>query len=459
MNSTSLSVLRHGVYRTFLCVFGCLLLVTALSSCGDSGDDASEGENFEPTELDEVMPADESKFDVEWDENAEPHVADEDDIDDIEDITRTDGVYRVTSGSALLDGVAEGDVVLWPQVGFYEITSLEDDGEVVEVTTAEADLTESISNGEVSFEHALEAGDEGRAVGVVPGEDQPAESESQLRTRASALELTSGGVSHSESFGHYTVDSNIKSAGDNVELNFTVSSSNFPGDLIVTGTVKGMESRGELVVEDGETETAYLMVDNIDVDIDAELRIEEAEGEVELDPSVELKFPFHISGIPMYVSIGTQLTLRSSLGHAGAAARAKSSFHLTGSFGVGLTENGDIGAEGELSSFTPTGSELEINQVGQGGIGMDADVPKVSIAMARPEKVGGEIYGTHSIEMVGNVARELGGDEDDYCLQLDTNAGIFVGGRLKLFALPALSERTQLWGENEKAIEDGELCE
>src|SRR5699024_2214126 len=126
---------------------------------------------------------------------------------------------RVPSASSLLDGVDVGSIVVWPQVGIFEIVDLRPDGQIVEIETKWAKLSDAASRADISFRHALRAGEPGRAVGVQPALATPAQQErgiaiQPLTAEGGPLSYSEDGVKYKGEAGGIETELSVK--GDTV---------------------------------------------------------------------------------------------------------------------------------------------------------------------------------------------------------------------------------------------------
>ena len=185
----------------------------------------------------------ETTFDVDW--APETILADQSAVlSDLEDLQPYDGVFRVDSGSSLLDGVEEGSIVVWPQVGIFEILSLDEQGDVVEVETKWARLGAAMDRADISFGHTLEAGEPGRVVGVRSADQGSVEQGVRvqpLSAEAGPVEYSDEGLQYSGSVGQYGIDTNLGISGDTISVGFSTSSG--PVTAEVNGQVSGMQAQ------------------------------------------------------------------------------------------------------------------------------------------------------------------------------------------------------------------------
>ncbi|MFW6067481.1 MAG: hypothetical protein ACOC97_04025 [Myxococcota bacterium] len=403
---------------------GLLAIALAFGGCG-----GEEG-GPPPLELGEIREADDVEYDVAYREGV--LLADEEDVlRDVQALQPTDGVFRVDAGSPLLDGLAVGSLVVWPQIGFLEILDLRERDDVVEVEAQYAPFGDVVAEGEVRFEHALSAGEPGRAVGMAPPE-APGSSTGAVRQALEipgGAELTEDGVAYDGEAEPYGVDYGVMIGGDRMSVELTAESGSVSATM--AGEIRGLRAEG-LILMDPEAEDPSVLIEfhDVTVDVDVTLRVEGAEGEADLLPPAQLTFPFMLGPVPAYVGVGTRLQVRSSISRGDTILSTSAGFSMSGSVVVARNDDGSFGADGELGTFEGRSPSIEFETVNTAGIGIDVDAPRISFGIGRPGIAAASVFGTHSAEIVANVTVA---PEGEYCGTAGTGGAIQVGGEMGFF--------------------------
>lgn len=433
-----------------------LSVIAVAGACGDDDGGGSSLTSYEETQLGEVMEADHSEFDVEWEDDV--IIAEEEAVfSDLEDLQPYDGRFQVDAGSELLDGVQEGSVVVWPQVGFFEVTEMEDHGDSVEVATEWARFSDVFESAEIHFEHGLHGEEPGRGYGFAR---EASEESTQQGIRQHELSLEAGPFTLSEEgvslSGGENVESELSVTGDGAELEF--SSDSGGTNVSLSSQVSGLDAEGMVFLdpdaEDPDPEI-LLQFEDVSVDLESAISVDGESGEVEVEPSTSLVFPFAIGPVPAYIALELRLRVRSSISSGDSLVAARSGFSIDGDVVLARNEDGSFGADADIHSFSPYDSEINFDTAVTAGVGYDVDAPRIAFGLGRPGMASGSIFGTLSGELVGNV--EVDPLEEGYCAKLEANAGMFVGGEIELFFW-SQSDRAQVANRNEKIVEEGVLC-
>jgi hypothetical protein len=131
-----------------------LLAVVLLAGCGDdtpvNPDPGTVGGN--PTEPAGIR--DSIRFDVQWSPNA--RLLDTNDIrTSVVAVDTAHFVYTLRKGSAKVDGVKAGDVLVLGDIALRKVTSVADNGTTVTVRTDPAFITDAIVNGDISWDYGV----------------------------------------------------------------------------------------------------------------------------------------------------------------------------------------------------------------------------------------------------------------------------------------------------------------
>ncbi|TVP53949.1 MAG: hypothetical protein EA351_14195 [Gemmatimonadales bacterium] len=410
-----------------------------LASCGDS--------STEPTievgpeiDLSEIQPADQVQFDVEWAPNT--IVAEESDVlSDVEDLWAPDGVYRVVPDSPLLDGLSTGDLVVWPQLGIFNILGIQDRGDVVEVATEWARFSDAVTEADIRFQHALTSGPRGRAIGVAPAGAEPAQQPEGVAfgvlASSGPIRITEDGVSFSPSGGGYSVS--LGASGGQVALDVTAGGSGLEASL--AGTMSGMEADGIIrldpTAEDPDPAIG-LFFNDITLDIDGEVKLSDSRGSATIAPNASLVFPFSIGPIPAFVAVSTRFQIRSSISRVDTELSASAGFSATGDVAVGRNPDGRFAAQGAINRFDTRGPDYSFEVSNTTGMGFDFDAPRITFGLGRPGLSPVAIYGTQSAELTFNVTFNTNAE---WCARASLGGAVTVGGEINAFVWSAGTQR------------------
>ncbi|MGM0559278.1 MAG: hypothetical protein ACQEVA_23040 [Myxococcota bacterium] len=441
--------------RAVLYAIACVPLALSLS-CGPNTDDGGGSPSFDDMELGEIAPADESSFDVDW--SADTVVADEATVlADLEDLQPWDDVYRVPAESELLDGIEQGSIVVWPQVGIFEIVEVRDDGDMVEIETKWARFSDAVDRADIQFTHALEAGQPGRAVGMRPAPTQS----NQLSSRATqSLEGEAGPFDYSEdgvTYNSGSLSTTLGVQGDTINVDFSTNTSAIKGD--VSGSVSGLTAEGLIFLDpEAEDPDPSVLIDfqNVRANVTAKLSVEGAGGSDEIVTPAVVTFPFMVGPIPAYIAVGLRFQVRSSISSPETLVSVESGFSINGSVTLGRNDDGSFGAEGSIGNFQASSPRVEFETQSTAGIGLDVDTPRISFGMGRPKLASASVFGTHSYEIVGNV--RIDPVEKDYCAEVGTGSAILVGGEIGAFGWSA-SQEYQVANQSGESSMGGPACD
>lgn len=414
-----------------LLIFLSLFLFIFLASCIDDGvspvDDIEVGSPIES--LGAIEQADNVVFDVEW----EPGVilAEEEDVlNDVQDLMGQDGVYTIAAGSPLLDGLEEGNIVVWPQLGIFNIISIQDRGNLVDVTTEWARFSDAIVEADIQFRHDLTAGAAGRAIGIAPTGQRPkmgGDPQYGLFAKSAPINITEDGVEFSTGSDGY----DFKMAADrggSITLDLSTKAGGL--DAALKGVISGLTADGSIRISpDSEDPDPAIGVffNDINMDIDGTVSLSGTRGEVTITPEASLVFPFSLGPIPAFVAVGTRFQIRSSITRADAKLAATAGFSAVSDVAVGRNPDGAFAAQGALKSFSTTGPELSFEASNTSGMGFDFDAPRVSIGIGRPGLGTMGVFGTASGELVFNLTFNT---DADWCINGSTTGAISVGGEI-----------------------------
>lgn len=453
------------VRRAFVHVRSALLglvAVWAVACGGDSEPEASEV-FYPPIELRELVAADVGQFDVDW--KPEAVVADEELVfRELEDLQPSDGIFRLPADSPLLEGISVGSVVVWPQVGMFEIVGLHPLGEQVGVETEWARLSDVASRAEIVFEHGLHAGERGRVVGVAPAaEELGAQEQHQLgvvqrplTVSNGPLKITGDGVTYESKNPDTNSKTSFGISGDTIRASFSSTSGNT--SVTLGGTMRIPFAAGLISLAPGEDDPSVrLDFEDIQLEIQAKLAVKGAQGTAKVTPPAQMVFPFAIGPMPVYIAVGTHIEIESTIGTADAVLTAEAGFVMSGSVTLGRNPDGSFGAEGTITGFHTDATTATFDTSFTSGIAIRFAAPRVSFGIGRPGMATTGVYATKSVEFISNIAINPF-EHDAYCSMLSTNAGTFVGGEISLLGWKVTRE-SQISHRDGIRQKKGPLCE
>ena len=443
--------------RPFLPWFGFLFLV----ACGPDSD-RSPGERDVPLELvspkASVVAADEGTFEVTW--RPEVTLAAEADVfADLEDLNAQDGLYRVKTGSSLLEGLAVGSLVVWPQVGMFKVVALTDGQPWSQVRVEWAPLKDVVSKADISFRHELRAGESGRVWGVAPGDEPTAPEEGTLRQglgfEKGPLKFTKDGVEYTNKDTGSTTA--LKTEGRDVKLTHSITTKAL--DASLSATAKDIILEGRLQYDSAKDDEPGVRISftNVTIEGESKLQVKGVKGSIKFAPKVALTFPFAIGPVPMYASLSTAIEIDSTVATKDAVFTATGGFSMVGdlSMAASLGEGADV--TGTLRSFTPKETTLKYETTFTTGIRIAVDVPKLSFGLGRPSILSGSIFGTHAVELVANVELDPFNRDRGECTTVNANAAIFAGGELDVLGFKK-SQKTTLVVKKGPEKKRGSFC-
>lgn len=433
--------MRRGQTRSILPLLVVLPLLL-LTSCSDDGTSPSDIEvGPELDTLGPIAQADDVVFDVEWEPGTV--VAEESDVlNDVEDLMVQDGVYRIAADSPLLDGLEVGDLVVWPQLGIFNILSIQDQGDLVAVSTEWARFSDAVREADIQFSHALTAGQQGRAIGVAPAGSPPAQGMDDVQfgvlASGAPIRITEDGVSFSTGSDGYDFQMAATSGG-NIEVGVTAASGGLEASL--QGVVSGLTADGaiQLTSDQEDPDPAIgIFFNDVRLDVDGEVKLSDSRGSATIAPAAAMVFPFSIGPIPAFVAVGTRFQIRSSISRVDTELSASAGFSALGDVAVGRNPDGGFAAQGELRTFETTGPDWGFQASNTSGMGFDFDAPRITFGLGRPGLSPVAIYGTQSAELTFNVVFNT---DAEWCASASANGAITVGGEINAFVWSAGTQR------------------
>lgn len=442
--------------RVMYTILRAIVLATLCLFSAGCGEDSEPESSYDPIELRELASADDSKFDVDWKPGTV--VADESHVlASLDNLQPHDGVFRVPSASPLLEGLSVGSIVVWPQVGIFEIVELRPEDHIVEIGTKWAKLSDAASRADISFRHALRAGEPGRAVGVQPALTTPAQQDRGIVIQPFTVE--SGPLSYSEDGVKYEaeaggIETELSVKGDTVSASF---SSSIGGTSVgISGSISGISADGVMLLNEGDEDPAVRIdFKNVKLTVAAELSVKGAKGESSVIPPAQMTFPFLIGPIPAYIAVGTDIQVESSIGSSDDLFSLSAGFTLTGDIVISRNSDGSFGAEGQITGFDTQTPQFSSSIHLTSGVAIRFSAPRLTFGIGRPGLANGGVYGKKSIEFVANTV--LDPYERTTCAKISTGSAAFVGGELSFLGW-SISNEAQITSRDGIDDQKGELC-
>lgn len=418
-------------------VFLCALLIAFgwITACGDGGD--TDDFKPKPTTLDEIVSADTSHFAAQWKDGVK--VIDQALVyQELQDLTPPDNVFHVQKGSPLIADTDVGDIVVWPGQGVFRILNLAETGNRVAIEVAWADLADAADTFEAEFHHRLSAENPGRAFGVGPA--GPMNDANRAGYIVQPITAEAGPFTFTEDGAIYsgeTVTASFQAINNTIRTSFVSKS---PGvTASVTGTLSGLSADGKFSLKEADAEPDVLIqFNNLELNVEAKLEIDNASGEAEVIPPAQIVFPFMVGPLPMYISVGSRVEIKSTA-RVDAKISTSASFTATGSLTLRRTADGQMIVDGDIHSFNTKSPTMSAQSVFTLGATINFDAPRIAFGVGRPNLVSAEIYGTNSVELVANMVIEPFNDNAT-CAKVGTGAAVLYGGLIDFFGLTINSE-------------------
>lgn len=416
-----------------LLIFLSFFLFNFIASCTDGGvgsvDDIDHDVGPPVESLGAIEQADHVVFDVEW----EPGVIlaqEEDVLNDVQDLMSQNGVYTIAADSPLLNGLEAGDLVVWPQLGIFNIISIQDRGNFVDVTTEWARFSDAIAEADIQFRHDLTAGASGRAIGIAPTTQRPkmgGDPQFGLFAKSPPIHITEDGVEFSTGSDGYDFTM-AADRGGSITMNVSTNTGGLEAAL--KGVISGLSADGTIRISpDSEDPDPAIGVffNDINMDIEGTVSLSGTRGAVTITPEASLVFPFSIGPIPAFIAVGTRFQIRSSITRADAKLAATAGFSAVTDVAVGRNPDGAFAAQGAFKNLSISGPDLSFEASNTSGMGFDFDAPRVSIGIGRPGLGSMGVFGTSSGELVFNLTFNTNAD---WCINGSAKGAISVGGEV-----------------------------
>ena len=433
------------------------LLALVCAACGNDGGGDDPYGDYDPAAPERLPEPDESTFDVEWKDGVlvgeEAAV-----LTDVENLQPNDGVFRVRPGSSLLEGVSTGSIVVWPQLGVFEVLSMTDDGDRIAVGTQWARFSDAMSSADIQFRHRLRNMGPGSVYGVAPGGSTGSSSSGLVGELRQPIFDYDGILQEFRDAGiAYSADSwNVELSVDGDEAGFKFESSNSGFATELDAKATGIEAEGSIQIDptDPDSEpTARMHFPNIAITGTAKVKFEAASGDAEVLPPAELVFPFMLGPVPAFVSISVRVAVQSSVS-ASASVEASADFEMDGTLTLIRNADGSFGIEGGITRFEQNNASIDFDTSLTAGVSIDFDAPRVSFGLGRPGIATAALYATHSAEAVANVELMGGGD---YCASVSTGSTVLYGGEITALGWSVGTE-SMLGGLRAPAMSRGPGC-
>ncbi len=397
-------------------------------ACGNDGGGDPYGD-YEPAAPETLPQPDESTFEVTWKDGV-VEGTEEAVLADVENLQPPDGVFRVATGSPLLDGVSEGSIVVWPQLGIFEVLSMTDEGDRVAVATQWARFSDAMSSADIQFTHRLRDMGPGSVYGVAPGAAAGSSASGLIGSVRQPIFDYEGLQEFRDAGIAYSADSwsvELSMAGEEADFLFQSSNEDFATE--VDAKASGITAEGSIQIDPADPEsepTARIHFPNISVTGTARVKFESASGDAEVLPPVQLVFPIMLGPVPAFVAVSVRVAVQSTLSPS-ASMEASATFEMDGTMTLIRNADGSVAIEGGITRFEQTDFSVDFDTSFTAGVSIDFDAPRVSFGLGRPGIATAAVYATHSAEALANVELMGGGD---YCASVSTGSTVLYGGEV-----------------------------
>lgn len=453
--------LRALLIRTFV------LAVLPLACSSKPGDDAPL-----PTE---AIAKKETSFRASW--RPETVVLDEGEVAaSLLDPQADDGVYHFRPSSELASQLTVGKVLLMSGVNLVRVTAVEAAAEAITIHTEPAALADAAEDANLAFKL-----DEVLPVFVPPTETRPSAIDVGGALRplgVSNIAPDGKSASFQGTVNGFGVGYKYTRAPSTLSAELTVDYAVGDGKLKLVGTasINAFNAAGRLDVAGGATKDFDLDLDGLDITFDLEAgAVVTGKGLQRVNVPMQVRVPFLVGPIPMYLGIGVEVEIESLVGpqstiflHSKCRARGRSSLHYDGKT---VRPTGSL--EGIVCSAEPKDYLAPTLNV---GLGVRIDLPKITLGVGLAGGLNSvpvinktvdaaiEAYVAYRHEAVGNIAirREAAGPYPvitGTCFSLDVNEGLYAGGALRLAGFE-MKQESQLYGEkvSHKEVGAGKGC-
>lgn len=440
---------RLGLRRPFRATFGALFVPAVLAACSLAGcsstDDAA---------VDDVGPKVTSHFNATW--KAGTVVLDAAEVaSSLRNPLSHDGVYELERSADLERRLTAGTVVLFTGVNLVRVTDAEVSGDTLTVRTEPVALADAAEEAHLDF-------DMSDALPILAPPSEVVDG-APLAPQSASLGGTQS-VGSSLKIGDFDVEYKFTRAPEQLSGEFSVSyeierDSAVKSTIKVAGvgTMKPLRARGSIDVSGGRTTASSVAYDDIDIELELTSGfVASGSGLQLINLPANLRVPFNVGPIPMFVGVGMNIEVEAKMPVAGSTI-----------IKVRCTAKGNAGAMFNGKETSPTGAlkDISCSLVPQDFLGTYAsfgaavrvDFPKImlGVGLVDPKSkdivVGAEGYIAVKHEVVANVSVSLEAAGNfpvitGTCLKVDRGMGLFVGGDIHLLGLKFGGDK-QLMGE------------
>lgn len=431
-------------------------LTALLWSCGP---DASEPEvsTFEEVTVKRVEQADKSTFDVQWKPGT--LVAQEEDVlDDVEDLQAEGGLYTIKNSSSLLVGLQVGSLVVWPQLGVFRVLSMKQRDNTTAVQTEWVTLTEAVDYADISFEHTMSQGNGDRALGAVWSDaeapaSEPGVARQAMTAKKGGPKLTKDGVEYESPDGNQKAKLAI--GKEKVTMDFELKTNVLTTKAEVV--VAGLKAEGKLTYDAKSDSQPSMRIEFKHVKVTGSMsaEVKGAKGVIKVKPKASMLFPFMVGPIPAYISVDLVVEVEAGIDEVSAQLKTNTIFEIDGEIILDRGPDGDLNVGGNIKSFKAPAPNFEYEVKFSAGVRVAVDAPKVSFGFGRPGLASASIYGTHSAELVSNIA--VNPFNKERCVSVHAGSAILAGGEVSFLGLGAKREK-QIGGLDGYDHKEGKLC-
>lgn len=411
----------------------------ALAACSSSGSDAPPP----PPAPDSVV------FDVQW--KPSTIVLGSADVDgSLASPAPNLGILHFAHATPAVKAITSGAYVVVPGAGLFHVTSVTPTADV-DLGTEPASLLDAAESGHVAWDIGAHAVGKGPAAVLAP---------SSLRL----LDTAPTPANFSGTIGAYNVTLALTPNGTRTNVAMTVEHVPFPGGALkidVTGYIESFRALGEYRFSGGSTQAFTYGVRGYHADLTATYRFAAIQGTQDLTIPLSMVWPFLAGPIPMYVSLGMNLGMQSTLNASGDAGSGTAHFTYTGDFGA--TQSGaSFQGTGGLGNVTFDLANAEHASNVTSGVEALLEAPKITIGVGVPaasSAFGANLFFKVKSEVVSNLTiPDPFATGKPSCLTVSCGAGVYYGGSLTLFGAQIAQESTISAG-NKVLAKSGSACQ
>jgi hypothetical protein len=398
----------------------------------------------------QAQPPDSVVFDVQW-KPSTVVLSDADVAGSLTSPTPSAGILHFAHATEAVKKLVVDTRVVVPGAGLFRVTSsaLIDGG--VALGVVPASLLDAADSGHVAWD--IGAHHVGKTVVGV----------NALALQSTVSQALETPVSFSGPVGNYNVALTLTPNADQTDLALTATHTPFPGGSLevgLQGHVGAFRSQGDFQFGGGSVQSFTYGVHGYRADLTVRYQFAAIKGSADMSIPLSMSWPFLVGPIPMYVSLGVELGLQSTLAQANDLGSGTAHFVYTGEFGVSRS-GVSFQPTGGLSNYDFSLADATQASAVTAGVEVLLDAPKISVGVGVP--AGSAVFDANLFfkvksEIVSNLTiPDLLAPGKPSCLQVSCNAGAYYGGSLTLFGAQIDHEST-ISAVNREVAKSGSAC-